>query len=258
LWPEPYPLPGAAVRALHDGQTLALLLQWRDETFEGAPVRVQDFQDAAAIQFSLTGRTPFIGMGDPENPVNVWQWKAGWQQDVDGDRPDVERTYASLHVDVYPEPSQHDLYRTAAAAGNLLASQGLESPIEDANATGFGTIATQPPAAQNVHGRGVWRDGFWSVVFLRELTSTDANDVQLTPGRPVPLALASMPTTAASPGSAPRMTPTTAGSPPTSATASSPAWASNTTSARTPICTVTRPPGTGATAIAPKGTPSTA
>lgn len=190
LWPEPYPLPGVAVRALHNGQTLALLLQWRDETFEGAPVRVQDFQDAAALQFSLTGRTPFIGMGDPDNPVNVWQWKAGWQQDVDGERPDVDRAYASLHVDVYPEPAQHGLYRTAAAAGNLLASHGLKSPIEDANATGFGTIATQSSASQNVHGRGVWRDGFWSVVFLRELTSPDPQDVQFTPGRPVPLALA--------------------------------------------------------------------
>lgn len=190
LWPEPHPVPAVAVRALHDGTTLAVLLQWRDDLFDGAPVRVQDFQDAAALQFSLTGRVPFIGMGDAQNPVNVWQWKAGWQQDLDGDRPDVNLAYASLHVDVYPEPDQQALYRTAEAAGNLLASTRVKTAIEDANATGFGTMTSQPPASQNVRGKGLWRDGFWSVLFVRDLRSPDAQDVKFVPGQPVPVAFA--------------------------------------------------------------------
>jgi hypothetical protein len=190
LWPEPYPIPGVAVRALHNGKRIVLQLQWRDEILDGAPVRVQDFQDAAALQFSLSGRAGFVGMGDAQNPVNIWQWKAGWQQDVDGQRPDVELAYASLHVDVYPEASLHGLYRTAGAAGNLLAASGLTSPIEDANASGFGTMTSQPGSSQNVQGRGIWRDGFWSVVFGRELSSKDAGDVALKPGAEVPLAFA--------------------------------------------------------------------
>jgi hypothetical protein len=183
LWPEPYPIPGVAVRAVHNGKTFAVLLQWRDEVLDGAPVRVQDFQDAAALQFSLTGEAPFLGMGDPRNPVNVWQWKAGWQQDIDGERPDVQLTYPSLHVDIYPEPELHGLYRTAETAGNLLAQAGLRSPVEDANATGFGTMTSQPANAQNVLGRGVWRGGFWSVLFYRSLESRDAGDVQFNPGQ---------------------------------------------------------------------------
>lgn len=191
LWPEPYPIPGMTVRAVHDGKRIALLLQWRDEVFDGAPVRVQDFQDAVALQFSLSGQTPFIAMGDPANPVNVWQWKAGWQQELDGQRPDVDLTYASMHVDLYPETDQHALYRTAESAGNLLATFGMKSPVEDANATGFGTMTSQPPRAQNVHGQGVWRDNFWSVLFVRELKSKDVGDVQLKPGgEPVPVAFA--------------------------------------------------------------------
>lgn len=190
LWPEPYPIPAVAVRALHDGRTLAILLQWRDEVLDGAPVRVEDFQDAAALQFSLTGRFPFLGMGDPLNPVNVWQWKAGWQQAINGERPDVETLHPAMHVDVYTDPDMHALYRTGEAAGNLLAAQTMNSPVEDANARGFGTMTSQPPGAQNVGGRGFWRDGSWSVLFHRGLASPDAEDVQLVPGRLVPVAFA--------------------------------------------------------------------
>jgi hypothetical protein len=190
LWPEPYPIPSVAVRALHNSERIAVLLQWRDEIFNGAPVRVQDFQDAAALQFSLTGRPGFIGMGDPLNPVNVWQWKAGWQQEIDGQRPDIELTYASLHVDVYPEPPMQATYRTARAAGNLLAATGMRSPIEDANAAGFGTMTSQPPHSQNVSGKGIWRDGFWSVLFYRDLRSNDPGDIALEPGATIPVALA--------------------------------------------------------------------
>lgn len=190
LWPEPYPINGVAVRALHNGKQLAVLLQWRDEIFDGAPVRVEDFQDAAAMQFSLTGRFPFLGMGDPLNPVNVWQWKAGWQQDVDGERPDVDTVHPAMHVDVYTDPQMHALYRTAATAGNLLAAQDLKTPIEDANAAGFGSMTTQLPAAQNVRGKGIWRDNFWSLLFVRDLKSKDKGDAQFSPGTPVPVAFA--------------------------------------------------------------------
>jgi hypothetical protein len=168
---------------LHNDKVLAVLLQWRDELLDGAPVRVQDFQDAAAMQFSLTDEAPFLGMGDTRNPVNVWQWKAGWQQELDGERPDVEMTYVSLYVDTYPEPAMHGLYRTAESAGNLLAATSLRSPVEDANAAGFGTMTSQPAEAQNVQGCGIWRDGFWSVLFYRDLKSQDDGDVQFNPGQ---------------------------------------------------------------------------
>lgn len=190
LWPEPYPIPAVAVRALHDGQTLAILLQWRDEIFDGAPVRVEDFQDAAALQFPLSTNFPFLGMGDAQNPVNIWQWKAGWQQAVEGQRPDVNTAHPAMHVDVYTDPQMHGLYRTAGAAGNLLAAPAMHSPVEDANARGFGTMTSQPPDAQNVRGKGFWRDGSWSVLFHRALNSEDDGDVKLAPGRTVPVAFA--------------------------------------------------------------------
>ncbi len=186
LWPEPYPVSAVAVTALHDGTRIAILCQWKDAVLNGAPIRVQDFQDGLALQFSLTGSTPFLGMGDANNPVNLWYWRAGWQQEIDTKRPDMDAAYASLHVDTYFAAS----YRTANDAGNILATPKA-SPIEDANARGFGTLKPQPTAGQNVQGRGIWRDGFWSVVFLRELESKDKEDVQFTKTKDgVPIAFA--------------------------------------------------------------------
>jgi DMSO reductase family type II enzyme heme b subunit len=80
-------------------------------------------------------------------------------------------------------------YNTALAAGNAI-SQPHRSPIEDANARGFGSFTSQPLAQQNVQGKGVWHDGFWSVLFVRDLKSKDAEDVRFAKGKPVPAAFA--------------------------------------------------------------------
>jgi mono/diheme cytochrome c family protein len=185
LWPEKDTIYAVAVRATHDGKRLALLCTWKDPVADGAPVRVQDFQDAVALQFSMSGNTPFLGMGDASNPVNIWQWKAGWQQEADGHRQDMVEQYPSMHVDTYFRTS----YRTAADAGNEVAIPH-RSPVEDANARGFGTLKSQPASGQNVSGKGIWRDGSWSVIFLRDLKSKEADDVKLAVGKPVPVAFA--------------------------------------------------------------------
>ena len=187
LWPEKDLIYAVAVRAVHDGKRLAILCQWRDPIVNGGAVRVQDFQDAVALQFSLNGTTPFLGMGDAKNPVNIWQWKAGWQQEAEGERQDVNTVYASMHVDFYFQTNA--LYRTAEAAGNVM-SQAHKSPIEDANARGFGTMQAQPMKSQNVHGKGIWRDGHWHVVFVRELKSRDGDDVKFATKKSVPVAFA--------------------------------------------------------------------
>ena len=78
-------------------------------------------------------------------------------------------------------------YMTAASADNVIA-QPHNSPVEDANARGFGSFKSQPVAEQNVAGQGVWHDGFWNVVFIRERISKDADDVKFVTGKPVPVA----------------------------------------------------------------------
>lgn len=188
LWPSPHPLQNIHVRALHDGKQMAVLLEWPMELPSYAVVRAQDFTDAAALQFSLKGTTPFVGMGDKDNPVNIWQWKASWQKTVEGQRPDVNTQYASMHVDMYQETKP--LFKTALAAGNIVAAETRKTPIEDLNAAGFGTLTAQPADDQNVAGKGVWMDGKWRVVFLRDLKTGQAGDQQFTTGGAAPVAFA--------------------------------------------------------------------
>lgn len=187
LWPEPYPISAVAITAVHDGKRIAILAQWKDPVLNGAPIRVQDFQDGMALQFSIKGTMPFLGMGDKDNPVNLWYWRAGWQQEVDSERPDMATRFASMHVDTYFQPERQ--FRTASDAGNVLATP-KKSPVEDANARGFGTLKSQSTKEQNVQGKGIWRDGFWNVVFIRELKSKEADDVKFTTKEPVPVAFA--------------------------------------------------------------------
>lgn len=186
LWPEPNQVYAVAVLAVTDGKQLAMMLQWRDELPQTSAIRVQDFQDGAALQFSLSGRYGFLGMGDKENPVNLWQWKAGWQAEAEGQGPpDMDSVYPSMHVDAWTFTN----FNTALSAGNVV-SQPHKTPIEDANAAGFGSFKSQPIAQQNVHGKGIWHDGSWNVVFIRDLKSKDSGDVQFAADRPVPVAFA--------------------------------------------------------------------
>ena len=186
LWPEPNQVYAVAVSAVTDGKKLAVLLQWRDELPQNTAIRVQDFQDGAALQFSLSGKYGFLGMGDKENPVNLWNWKAGWQAEAEGGGPpDMDSVYQSMHTDAWTFTN----FSTAVSAGNVI-SQPHQSPVEDANAAGFGSFKSQPLAQQNVAGKGVWHDGFWNVIFVRDLKSKDANDVKFVPGKSVPVAFA--------------------------------------------------------------------
>jgi DMSO reductase family type II enzyme heme b subunit len=75
--------PGGVVlameaRVLQGGGRLALRLAWPDATADIAAAATHRFADAAAVQFAVPGATlPYIGMGEPERPVQVWLWRAG-------------------------------------------------------------------------------------------------------------------------------------------------------------------------------------
>ena len=116
LWPEPNQVYAVAVSAVTDGKQLAVLLQWRDELPQNTAIRVQDFQDGAALQFSLSGKYGFLGMGDKDNPVNLWSWKAGWQAESGGQVPDEHTVYPSMHSDAWTFTN----YSTAVSAGNVI------------------------------------------------------------------------------------------------------------------------------------------
>jgi hypothetical protein len=194
-------IKSVTVRALQNEAQVAFLVEWADATEDDSSVAIQDFRDAAALQFPLREGQPFFCMGQQGGNVNLWHWKADWQAEIFA-RKEMEAQYPDMYVDYYPyaEAAQGKLasvaeytdqnYLPAAAAGNLLAATTLQSPVEDLVAGGFGTLTAEAAEGQNVQGFGTWQDGKWQVIFSRSLDSAEAEDVVFEPGKTYSVAFA--------------------------------------------------------------------
>jgi mono/diheme cytochrome c family protein len=194
-----------AVRALHDGRELALLLAWADDTHDSTAMRPQDFRDAAAVEFALAEDPPFFAMGEPAAPVNIWMWKAERQADLEPAFQDLEKIYPYLGIDSYPnplrgpleQPHRHALtldaaptFVTAWGAGNIVADPTRRAAAEDLRAEGFGTLRARPRPDQAVEAQGVWATGSYRVVLRRTLKARGPDAVRLRPGAVAPVAFA--------------------------------------------------------------------
>ena len=186
-----------SVRALHNDKQIAFLVEWDDDTKNDSMVRVQDFRDAVALQFPQVQGQPFFCMGMQGGNVNIWHWKADWQADIAGWQ-DMESQYPNMNVDQYPfakgdKPSPADYqdanYVPAMASNNLFAMPRV-SPVEDLVAGGFGTLTSEGSAGQNVQGYGAWGNNRWRVIFSRDLTSKETDDVSFAPGQVYSVAFA--------------------------------------------------------------------
>jgi hypothetical protein len=191
-------IKSAKVRALHNTEQIAFLVEWDDPTKNDEMIRVQDFRDAFALQFPVVeGGQPFICMGQQVGNVNIWHWKADWQADI-AKRQDMETLYPNMNVDYYPFaavalPAPKDYKETqyvpAFASDNLFAMEH-QSPVEDLVAGGFGSLTAQGEGGQNVQGHGSWTNGKWRVIFSRALASNEKDDAQLIAGKVYQIAFA--------------------------------------------------------------------
>lgn len=188
LWPSPNPLHGIHVKTAHNGKQIGFRFEWDAASPSRAAVGQRDFRDGIAVQFSLKNTYPFLGMGDKDNPVNVWHWKSDWQAEVEGKRADVVDVHPRLYVDDYPR--KEPMFLTASASGNLMAALNRKSPVEDLVASGFGTLEAQALAQQNLTGRGVWNDGKWQVIIVRNLTTEEKEDYKFKIGELTPVSFA--------------------------------------------------------------------
>jgi DMSO reductase family type II enzyme heme b subunit len=166
-----------SVRAIYNTEEIALLLAWNDRFADTTSVDSADataagweaddtysmlypdgqrmrgtFPDAAEIMFPVRYSDnpvlPHFVYGNAGQPVDLWRWRA----------------------DLRHAPS-------STSAVELRASGGGRPP------------ETHAPESQRAKGRGVWRDGRWTVVVRRPLVTEDgAREVQLQPGRMVPIA----------------------------------------------------------------------
>lgn len=169
------PIKSLKVKALHNSKEIAFLVEWSDQS-EDSSLDLDKFPDAVALEFpsAAAAAKPHFAMGDKENTVNIWAWRANWQQVSDS-----ERLYATV-----------DDFAGGVLADNPV-SRPKRSPVENIVAQGFGSATDMERSEnQNIAGNGKWESKKWSVVFKRALATTDKFDVVFKEGGVTPLAFA--------------------------------------------------------------------
>lgn len=171
-------------QSLINDEAIAFRLEWDDAQADRSSSRHQDFKDAVAMEFALGDvllhthghNEPFFGMGNRGKVVNIWQWRADWQAEIET-KEKLEYATEGLDLD------------TMIFGGEVNPVDALnpfrDVPVEELNAEGFGTLTPQPRTKQNILGKGIWKDGKWSVVFYRTIDSLNKWDIKFMEGRPV-------------------------------------------------------------------------
>lgn len=190
------------VRSANDGQWISFMVEWDDTTKDAFATRPDQFRDAAAIQLPVDTSVPGVCMGVRGKPVDIWHWKADWQEDIDKGFRDIVDAYPNFWLDYYPFAVGKPPYRMPQdfasadaraylagwAAGNPLSQPVRVTPVEEMEAVGFGSSTSK--AKQGVLGRGVWDAGKWRVVFSRPLASGESGAMQFKAGQPAYVAFA--------------------------------------------------------------------
>jgi mono/diheme cytochrome c family protein len=172
-----------SVKALYTESRIAVQLVWQDRSQNTGGYRVQEFQDAAAVQFSLTPEPGFHGMGSRTNPVDMWFWKAAWQMYVEKQKTsDIALAYnrraSDAATDDFPDIIGEELFLAGRQAGNLLSRDSLFTSVESINSVGPETITSKSADKQAIHGTGKWDGELWRVVFVRDLVVDDETAVR--------------------------------------------------------------------------------
>ena len=107
-------------------------------------------------------------MGEHNKPVNIWHWKADSNHKIENELLWVQKDKTSFS---FLNPFN-------------------EKSVEEINSRGFGSLSVQSLQNQQVSGNGKWKNGQWTVIFVRDLYTPDQNDVRFNPKQSTSLAFA--------------------------------------------------------------------
>jgi len=181
------------IRAAHNGEWLGLLITWQDST-RSDRVGLDHFGDQVAAQFptGVPGSgAPSPTMGNAGGRVNILQWRAALQRDLEHGPPTIADLYPNASVDYYPDrvlPAHSARPYSGAVGLNNPVSRAARSPVLDQIAEGFGSLTAKAKGAAD--GRGGWADGQWTVVLTLPLTGDSAEAPRLSPGQKTVVAFA--------------------------------------------------------------------
>ena len=170
------PLTQLAIQSVYNKNKIAIKIKWADPTADS--IINNNYIDQSAIQFAVGDldikNSPFYGMGEKGKLVNIWNWKADVRQKIiKNDKPNQEKTS-----------------KIPSALAKMFVNPFTESSVEEMNSKGIGALTVQPLEDQKVEGKGYWRNGYWNVVFVRNLKATKKWDIDFSFKNQVVLAFA--------------------------------------------------------------------
>jgi hypothetical protein len=191
------PSPAVArveVRAVRNEDHAGFLLVWRDET-KDVRATLDGFADMAAIAFpsrSGDAALPAPFMGNPDGRVQILQWRADWQRELETGPTTMRDIYPNAYeADFYHEdhlpPAEAQAFRGAAGLGSPM-SGPHETSVQDLVAEGFGSLTAREE--QVARGSARHDGATWRVVITRPLAGDEASAPSLTPGTRTQLAVA--------------------------------------------------------------------
>jgi hypothetical protein len=179
------------VRAARNADHVGFLLEWSDAT-ANRRTGLDGFGDMAAVAFpaqpSEPPPAPF--MGNAGGRVQILQWRADWQTDVERGAISLAELYphaygSDFHVEDHVSKADAEPYRFSAA--QAMGAQH-RSAVQDLMAEGFGSLTPRPQ--QTGLGHGVHEDGTWRVVITRPQSKSGESAATLAPGTRTHLAVA--------------------------------------------------------------------
>ncbi len=151
------------VRSLHNGTDIAFRLDWKDHT-KNVKVTAGSYRDGVAIGFPIGEAPPFFCMGQLDQYINIWHWKADWENDIEQREARKQR-----RIEGGPREPWNPIPRRPSSVEELIGG-------------GFSTLTTKKGQGK-VKGKASWDRGEWRVVMTRKLCAADpANDARLVPG----------------------------------------------------------------------------
>ena len=199
------------IRSIFDDERIGFLIEplgeW--EMKMTSVGRTDHYGDALALQFpaDITKPIPYFGMGEVDNEVIIYQWRADWEF---APHHDVDEEFPGMVVDFYPYAGKgpgemvegadygqqgqewpagtpaDKVFNTGWAAGSPLSDPELKekTSVQKLVASGFGQLTSD--SKRDCQGKADWVNG-WHVV----ITFPRKQDrYEIIPGWTIPIAFA--------------------------------------------------------------------
>jgi len=142
MWPNPS-TKYVFVKAATNGKEIAVHLEYNDPTRNDIMVQSQQYKDQAALMFPVnqSGEEPPFTMGGDGERVNIWQWKATW---------DNEGTTRSSMQDL---EDQYDYMAMGSGSYYMYEPDGKLSGIDTAHQSGTKTGSYKNRGAGDISKR---------------------------------------------------------------------------------------------------------